>query len=65
VEWRKAKSGSLTDTQETYEVVDSRMDVAFDEMYRRAERHRFPLRTACQLVAVEELVRSLRDRVWI
>jgi len=65
VEWRKAKSGSLTEARETYAVIQSRIDIAFDQMIARAGQHRVPLRTACQLIAVEELVRSMRDRVWI
>ena len=65
VEWRQAKSGSLTEAQETYGVIRSRIDVAFDEMCARIEQHAITPRTACQIVAVEELVRSLHDRVWI
>jgi len=65
VEWRKAKSGSLTDARETYETIESRIDEAFNEMCARMDRHRIAPRVACQIVAVEELVRSMRDRVWI
>ena len=65
VEWRQAKSGSLTDAKETYEVVRSRIDLAFDQMCARVAKHGITPRTACQLVAAEELVRSMRDRVWI
>jgi len=65
VEWRKAKSGSLTDTRETYQVVESRIAPAFDEVCRLADEHKVSLRTACHIVAVEEIVRSMRDRVWI
>ena len=51
--------------QETYGVIRSRIDVAFEQMLARVKQHAIAPRTACQLVAVEELVRSLRDRVWI
>jgi len=65
VEWRQAKSGSLTDASETYEVIRSRIDLAFDQMVAHVKNHAIPPRTACQLVAAEELVRSMHDRVWI
>lgn len=64
-EWRKAKSGSLTDARETYQIIESRIDVPFDEMCASSQRRGLTPRLACQLIAVEELVRSLRDRVWI
>lgn len=65
VEWRQAKSGSLTDARETYSVVESRIDTAIEHMCDRAERHSVSLRKACQIAALEELIRSLSDRVWI
>jgi glutamate dehydrogenase (NAD(P)+) len=65
VEWRQAKSASLTDAQETYAAVESRIDAAFEQMWACAERDDVALRTACQIVALEEIIRSMRDRVWI
>ena len=65
VEWRQAKSGSLTDARETYAVVESRLDKAIKQMCARAEQHSVSLRKACQIVALEQLIRSLTDRVWI
>jgi len=65
VEWRKAKSGSLTSASETYEVVESRIDAAFDASAALAKEHGVSLRTACEIAAVDEIVRSMIDRVWI
>jgi len=59
------KSGSLTEARETHEVVGSRTDKAFDAMCARMDQCRVTPRTACQIVAVEEMVRTMHDRVWI
>ena len=65
VEWRQAKSGSITDKDETFEVVEDRIGIAFEDMRRVAADKKVPFRTACQISAAEELVASLRDRDWI
>ncbi len=65
VEWRKAKSGSLTEAHETYNVVESRITAAFDAAAGRVAEHGMAWRTACQVAAVEAIVRSMQDRVWI
>ena len=65
VEWRQAKSGSITDKDETFEVVEDRIGIAFDDMLRVASGKKVSFRTACQISAAEELVASLRDRDWI
>lgn len=65
VEWRQAKSGSLTQAQETYETIESRIDAAFEQMCAYADQHKITFRTAAQIAALEELTRSMQDRVWI
>jgi len=65
VEWRQAKSGAITEKQETFATVENRIDVAFADMRRIAEQHDCSFRTAAQVSAAEELVLSLRDRDWI
>ena len=65
VEWRQAKSGSITEIGETFATVEDRIGVAFMEMVRRAGENRCSFRTACQIAAAEELVLSMRDRDWI
>jgi len=65
VEWRQAKSGAITDKEETFATVDDRLSVAFDDMLRLAGEKKCSLRTACQVAAAEELVATLRDRDWI
>lgn len=65
VEWRQAKSGAITEKEETFDVVENRIGIAFDEMLNVAKEKAVPFRTACQISAAEELVASLRDRDWI
>jgi len=65
VEWRQAKSGSITEKRETFEVVENRIGLGFAEMLGVAQKHDVPFRLACQITAAEELVAALRDRDWI
>ncbi len=65
VEWRKAKSGAITDKSETFSTVRNRLSIAFEDMLRLAEQRNCSFRTACQISAAEELVATLRDREWI
>lgn len=65
VEWRQAKSGSLTKKQETFEVVDIQITASFQEMLSRHNELGCTLRTACLVGALEELVNAMRDRDWI
>jgi len=65
VEWRQAKSGSITDREETFEAVEDRIGVAFEDMLRVSSGKKVSFRTACRISAAEELVASLRDRDWI
>ncbi|MDD2486436.1 MAG: Glu/Leu/Phe/Val dehydrogenase [bacterium] len=65
VEWRKAKSGSITEAAETYHTIDDRIGLAFNQMRECSERFKVDNRTAVQVIAVEELVCSMRERGWI
>ena len=65
VEWRQAKSGAITEKGETFDVVDNRIGIAFDETLKLAREKDIPFRTAAQISAADELVASLRDRDWI
>jgi len=65
VEWRQAKSGAMTEIQETFSIIENRLALGMQEMLSLSERHHIPLRMACQVAAAKELVASLRDRDWI
>jgi len=65
VEWRNAKSGSITSRQETYDVIADRLTWACTQVTTIAREKSVPLRLAAEIVACDELVRSLHDRAWI
>jgi len=65
VEWRKARSGSLTPRTETYQVVDSVIGEAFQAVCKFADHHNTSLRTAAYAKAVQEVVATMQDRGWL
>ena len=65
VEWRQAKSGAMTRKEETYETVAEQLESAFHRVRQVAEQNQVGDRTAALVVAVEELIATMRDRGWI
>jgi glutamate dehydrogenase (NAD(P)+) len=65
VEWRKARSGSLTPREETYNVIDSVLGEAFRDVVKIAEEHKVAYRTAAEIKAVQEVVFTMKDRGWL
>lgn len=65
IEWRQAKSGSLTEKSETYEVISSQISRAYESVSRTAREQDISQRLAAQVIAVDEVVQSMRDRGWI
>jgi len=65
VEWRNAKSGSITSRQETYDTIADRLTWAFGQVVSIARDKTLPLRLSAEIVACNELVRALHDRAWI
>lgn len=65
VEWRQAKSGSITDAGETYKTIDDRIGLAFNRMIEFSTKHGISSRTAAEAIAVDELISSMRDRGWV
>lgn len=65
IEWRQAKSGSLTDKLETYQAIEKQILSAYANVMEAADRERISHRLASQVLAVHEVVESMRDRGWI
>ena len=65
VEWRKAKSGSITDVQETYRTVTDRMESAFGQVTGVAREKKVTLRRAAEILSVSEVVAAMHDRGWV
>ena len=65
IEWRQAKSGSLTDKSETYDVIDKQISRAYADVIDIVRQKDVSHRLAAQILAVDEVVQSMRDRGWI
>jgi len=65
IAWRQAKSGSLTDKLETYQAIEKQILSAYADVMEVADRERISHRLAAQVLAVHEVVESMRDRGWI
>jgi len=65
IEWRQAKSGSLTEKKETYDAIERQITRAYGDVIKLAEREKITHRLAAQVLAVHEVVESMRDRGWI
>lgn len=65
IEWRQGKSGSLTEKTETYAAIDKQMHPAFADVVKFAQRENISHRLAAQVLAVDEVVKSMVDRVWL
>jgi len=65
VEWRSAKSGSITLAKEVYDTIDERIIVAFERMMHFAQQNSLTYRDAAMALAVEEVVEAMEQRGWV
>ncbi len=65
IEWRKAKSGSITSREEVFAAVEELIARTLDEVFTLASEKKTTHRTAAQVCAVSEVVSAMRDRGWI
>jgi glutamate dehydrogenase (NAD(P)+) len=65
IEWRNAKSGSVTDRAEVFESLESVLDKAFHEVADVARRNKISFRRAAECVAVDEVTGAMQDRGWV
>jgi glutamate dehydrogenase (NAD(P)+) len=65
IEWRQAKSGSLTDKSETYNAILRQLSNAYADVSDVVRQKNITHRLAAQILAVEEVVQSMFDRGWI
>ncbi|RLG09183.1 glutamate dehydrogenase, partial [Candidatus Pacearchaeota archaeon] len=65
VEWRQAKSGTLTKTEETYRVIDKLISESFDIVAKKAKEKEVHYRDIALAIAVEKVIKSMRARGWI
>ena len=65
IEWRNAKSGSITDRVDVFESVESVIHRAFMEVDTMAEEKEVSHRRAAECVAVAEVTAAMQDRGWL
>jgi glutamate dehydrogenase (NAD(P)+) len=65
VEWRQAKSGSLTSRDETFGTVDELVLGAFERVTEFSTAKKTTHRIAARALAVEEVIYTMADRGWI
>ncbi len=65
IEWRQAKSGSLTPKSETFETLDAHIREGLHRVLEGATRMKCTYRTAALVLAVEEVVKAMGDRGWL
>ncbi len=65
IEWRSAKSGSITDRREVFESIEKVIETAFTEVAAVAKEKAISHRRAAECVAVDEVVGAMQDRGWI
>ena len=65
VEWKQAKSGSIITKTETYHTIESHILGAYESVIKTAKQMGISHRLAAHVIAVNEVVESMRDRGWI
>lgn len=65
IEWRNAKSGSITDRAEVFDAIERQIEQVFDEVLAFAKEKKISNRLAAECVAVEEVIGAMEDRGWI
>ncbi len=65
IEWRNAKSGCFTSKEEVYDFIDRIVERSFEEVKATADTNGVDWRTASHLLALNEVLTSMRERAWI
>ena len=65
VEWRNAKSGSFTSKEEVYQFIDQIISRSFEQVVERSSALGVSLRRGAQVLALQEVVTSMRERGWL
>lgn len=65
IEWRSAKSGSMTSASEVYETIDERIGFAFERVIKLRDEKGISYRDAAMALAVREVVTAMEERGWI
>lgn len=64
VEWRKAKSGSLTPREEVYDILDDLISKGLTRVLQAANQWKTTYRQAALALAIDEVIKAMEDRGW-
>jgi glutamate dehydrogenase/leucine dehydrogenase len=65
IEWKSAKSGSMTSSEEVYEFIDGTIEKSFDKILKLAKTRKISYKEAALSLAVEEVISAMENRGWI
>ena len=65
VEWRRAKSGSITKIEETYETVDTLILESLGKVTNLARTEGVSYREMALAIAVEQVIKAMEARGWL
>ncbi|MCD6407952.1 Glu/Leu/Phe/Val dehydrogenase [bacterium] len=65
IEWRNAKSGNQTEKEEVFEIIDKKIEKAFEEIEEIKGRIKGTYREAAMYIALTELIEAMRERAWL
>ncbi|OGF50932.1 MAG: hypothetical protein A2231_09995 [Candidatus Firestonebacteria bacterium RIFOXYA2_FULL_40_8] len=65
IEWKSAKSGSLTSAQEVFEFIDSTIEKSFEKLLTLAKARDLTNKEAGLVLAVQEVIHAMENRGWI
>ena len=65
VEWRRAKSGSITKIEETYETIDTLISESLAKVTNLARTEGASYREMALAIAVEQVIKAMEARGWL
>ena len=65
IEWRQAKSGSITKREEVFENIEDIVEDAYERVRAFASEHGVSYRRAALALAVDEVAGAMADRGWL
>ena len=64
-EWRQAKSGEVMEREQTYAIIEDRLNRAYDTVRQARQELGVSCRMASHVIAVNEVVQAMIERKWI
>ncbi|MFH1074943.1 MAG: Glu/Leu/Phe/Val dehydrogenase [Candidatus Firestonebacteria bacterium] len=65
IEWKSAKSGSLTSAEEVLEFIDRTIEKSFEKLLALSNARKLTNKEAGLVLAVQEVISAMEDRGWI